>query len=260
MVKDQQNKQDRAGPDIDIKCEPEICIQRRIGRGAVKNRRDLADLVPLWNGREEPHTEAWLYPHHDSMTAFFKVYETEPRAEVQEDMGRVCTDSACELFLCLPDQDEAFVTEETHPELFYTDEDDERLMEIVMYGEIEVPFRPQAEHHIYINIEVNALGCVYAKYGRSRQNRTPFSEAMMKALEIDVENFEDHWEMQINVPYWVLNEIAGFKLMKPGCVFGWNLCKISETPEIEHYASYAQFERDEPNFHRPQDFPRMVML
>lgn len=241
--------------------EPEIYIQRRIGRGAVKNRTaDLMDLVYLWDSQVEPDTEAWLFLHHTSMTAYFKIEETNPRAEVKEHMGRVCTDSACELFLCLPDENEAFVTEESNPELFYTDADDMALGRLSAGGALQLPFKPQAEHHLYINIEVNALGCIYAKYGRSRQNRTPFTEEMLKALEIEVQHFADHWEMQINVPYTVINEIAGFKLMKPGCVFGWNLCKISETPEIEHYASMADIDCDHPDFHRPQDFLTMLML
>ncbi len=193
---------------------------------------DYAPLQFLWHNVIKPNTRAAIKVTSQAIQAAFIVQEAHPRCEVTENFGRICTDSACELFLAFPDaaacRAESFV--------------------------------PQASDQLYLNFEVNTAGFIYAKYGRERQGRVALSDKQLALLEISAQVQEQMWTLELSIPRTLLQEIADFDVLADGCNFAYNLYKISEHPSCEHYAARFALNSPTPNFHRPQDFQAVKIV
>lgn len=181
----------------------------------------------LWNCVVKPKTTATLSMDEQGLKVHFTVFESKPMitAQVQQEpMLMVCQDSAVELFLAFPD-----------------DEND-------------IEFEPRLEHCLYLNIEINAAGICYAKHGHSRKGRTAFTPEQIKALNISAKISDNQWSIDFIVPRSLIKELATYDAFSPNHVFALNLYKISESKEIEHYIAYNKVDVPSPNFHLPEYF------
>ena len=61
------------------------------------------------------------------------------------------------------------------------------------------------------------------------------------------------------IPEELLNETCNFQRFLNGEQFYCNFYKISEAPEIEHYAAYQKIDSDVPNFHLPVSFAKATV-
>lgn len=181
----------------------------------------------LWTCLKKPETKATLAMTDKGLEVHFEVKESDPlitAKEQQEPMLMVCQDSAVELFLAFPD-----------------DEHDQ-------------DFKPQLEHCLYLNIEINSLGICYAKHGHSRKGRTAFTKEQIAALNIKASKSDTSWCIDLTVPRDFISSLAHYDAFSPDHVFAFNLYKISETKENEHYIAYNKVDVQAPNFHLPEYF------
>ena len=183
----------------------------------------------LWTCLEKPQTNASLRLDEAGLHVSFCVHERQPLITAtvqQEPMLMVCQDSAVELFLAFADSKEQATTD----------------------------FKPQLEHCLYINIEINAAGICYAKHGHSRKGRTAFTPDEIKSLNIEpvIDDAAGTWQVSFVVPRELITKLATYDAFSE--VFALNLYKISETKEHEHYIAYNKVEVEKPNFHLPEFF------
>jgi len=101
---------------------------------------------------------------------------------------------------------------------------------------------------------MNANGALHAKYGRGRRGRTPLTPEELQAFACRAQMEPDCWRVRLTVPLTLLEQVCGRDPLTPGALFWCNFYKISESPQIEHYASYSPIDSPNPNFHRPSCF------
>lgn len=152
-------------------------------------------------------------------------FEENPVTTKTQDRERVCDDSAMEAFF-------AFL------------EEGEELSNNVMY----------------INFEFNANGKMYAKYGKGRKGRIFISEEVCRECGCTVVKDEKSWTASVLFPIKFLEETCNSGKLDVGSQFYCNFYKISETPEIEHYGSFAPIGSETPNFHLPEFFAKAIIV
>lgn len=113
---------------------------------------------------------------------------------------------------------------------------------------------------MYLNFEVNASGAMYAKYGFGRKGRQFLSDEIYKASGIKAETGDGSWQISLLVPESFLETVCDWRADGSGKEMYCNFYKISEDPEIEHYGSFMPINSETPNFHRPVDFIKAVII
>lgn len=112
---------------------------------------------------------------------------------------------------------------------------------------------------MYVNFEINADGVMYANFGKGRKGRSFLSDEMYEMASPKGEILGDAWKISVLFPEGFLREIGGSEIGKSGTEFYCNFYKISETPEMEHYASFAKIGSETPNFHLPEYFAKAIV-
>lgn len=113
--------------------------------------------------------------------------------------------------------------------------------------------------NVYLNLEVNANGALLAGYGPSRTYRSYFTDADYKAFDCRASIEEDKWSVSLKLPVSILERVYGSLCLEKGDTFNCNFYKISETADIEHYASYSPILTSTPSFHMPEYFTSAVL-
>lgn len=191
----------------------------------MESNKELSALSPLyvehllWGTKEVPRTYAYMgFVPKEGIYLRMICEEKEPRRIFTEDNEPVYQDSAMEAFF-----------------LFESD-------------------RERNGRPTYINFEFNANGALLASYGQERKYRSYFTKEEIESFQCHARIKEDRWSVDILVPITILEHIYGPLNLEEGSYFAFNLYKISESPEIEHYASYAPVKSLVPSFHLPEFF------
>lgn len=185
-----------------------------------------------WTCRRQPKTYGYMgYVPGQGLLVRMTCIETEPLCLMKHHRDMVCQDSAMEVFMALPD---------TPP-----------------VGGITMK-QPQ-DSGLYLNYEVNAAGAMYAKYGHGRQGRTFLTDEEYAAANVRTCVEQDRWSMELLFSQELIARLSGIQSFSPGDVFYCNFYKISQSPEIEHYGSYAPLYSETPNFHLPHCFARAIV-
>ena len=121
---------------------------------------------------------------------------------------------------------------------------------------LEFFFMPEGEDR-YFNFEINPNGCLYIEFGRSRSDRFALYRRNMSGLfDIRSSGTEDGWEVYYRIPLEFL------RLYYPDFVFSGNLLanvyKCGDLTAARHYLSWNPVASKHPDFHRPEDFGKMV--
>ena len=197
----------------------------------IKNKEEISSCQMfhvdhyMWKQIVSPKVYGWAgYLENEGIYVKMVCEEKNPLITFTHHKDMVCKDSAMEIFL-------AFCEEE------------EELSNNVMY----------------LNFEINASGAMYAKYGKGRQGREFISEELYNISNPKAVIEEDQWSIEVLIPEKLLNEVCDFKRFLNGDPFYCNFYKISEAPEIEHYAAYNKIESDVPNFHLPVSFAKAIV-
>ena len=179
----------------------------------------------LWNSKCRPKTHGWLgYIENKGLYVKMVCEETDPKRLFQNHRDMVCKDSAMEIFL-------AFT------------EDGEDL----------------SNDSMYINLEVNSNGAMYANYGKGRKNRVFLTDEEYEATGVKAVIEEDSWYLELLVPEEVLNSICDFDAVKAGKHFYCNFYKIAEDDKCLHFGAFSPIDNPTPNFHLPVFFAEAVI-
>lgn len=147
------------------------------------------------------------------------------------------------------------VCEEKNPLRTYVNDQDPVYRDSAMEAFLQFETgRERGTQETYLNFEVNANGALLVAYGTGRTYRTYFGKDEMKLFQNKAQVLEDRWIADVRVPVSVLEKVYGPLHLGDGSVFYCNFYKISETQEIEHYASYFPIKTEIPSFHLPEYF------
>lgn len=191
----------------------------------IQTKEELTRLIPfkvehaLWGTKEFPETYGYIgFVPGDGFYLKMVCKESDPLRNYMDDNDPVYKDSAMEAFLM---------------------------------------FEPPAFRSpltLYLSLEANANGALLAAYGEKRMYRTYFTGEEHKAFECRAQMEENEWSVEMRVPIWLLEKVYGSLYLEEGSYFTCNFYKISETAEIEHYASYSPILTSIPSFHLPEFF------
>ena len=109
----------------------------------------------------------------------------------------------------------------------------------------------------YFNFEINPNGCLYIGFGHGRADSTVLYRRDYKDLfAIRTARTPDGWEMFYRIP------LSFLRLFCPAFTFTGtlraNVYKCGDLTAHEHYLSWNPVSSATPDFHRPQDFGRMI--
>lgn len=147
------------------------------------------------------------------------------------------------------------ICEESNPLRNYTNDNDPVYKDSAM--EAFLMFEPPGLREtltLYLSLEANANGALTAAYGEKRMYRTYFTAEEHQAFECHAQMEENEWSVEMRVPVWLLEKVYGNLDLGEGSYFTCNFYKISETAEIEHYASFSPILTSIPSFHLPEYF------
>jgi len=122
---------------------------------------------------------------------------------------------------------------------------------------LEFFFSPMQGDLRYFNFELNPLATVYVGFGKSRTTRARLLlkdfGARFEAKPFETEN---GWGIEYRIPGEFIREYM------PDFAFEGearcNFYKCGDLTEKEHYLAWAPLASETPDFHRPQDFARIV--
>ncbi len=110
----------------------------------------------------------------------------------------------------------------------------------------------------YINFETNANGAMLVGLGVSRHERRLFSEAECSGVTAKAEITDNAFSITLSVPFSFLEGIFG-RIDKDNCIMHMNLYKCGDETPKPHYACWSMIETDEPDYHRPEFFGKLIL-
>lgn len=177
-----------------------------------------------WICRKQPQTTGRVgYLPGKGFLVHMECLEADPKRTYTDPQSPVCKDSAMEAFF-------AFTAEQPGPD------------------------------SMYLNLEINANGAMHAKYGAGRKNHQFFTAAEYEACHVSAEILPDRWHIDFLLPLTILQKLYSVDAFRKDDSFYCNFYKISESPEIEHYAAYSPIDSETPNFHVPACFGKAVLV
>jgi hypothetical protein len=119
------------------------------------------------------------------------------------------------------------------------------------------------DDNLYYNIECNCIGKILAATGADRHNRIPVPAGLVNRIDrwsslgdLPVENQSGKWELSLIIPIDVfsihtINTLDG--LQAKG-----NFYKCGDNLEIPHFLSWNPIHSENPNFHLPAFFGKLL--
>ncbi|MCR5720454.1 MAG: carbohydrate-binding family 9-like protein [Lachnospiraceae bacterium] len=150
-----------------------------------------------------------------------------------------------------------FLVKEKDPKRVYTQYNDP------VYKDSAVEFFINPEPNVsekYINLEINANGAFLCRFGVARAKRTNFDELTDTSIEIKTEILDSEWAAHVKIPNRVFKDLANKDGFERGDRVTFNLYKISESEEIEHYGAFSHIDSPTPNFHLPEFFAEGIIM
>lgn len=142
---------------------------------------------------------------------------------------------------------------------------------------LEFFFSFEPERSMYMNIETNSVATKYIAIGEAREDRYKLSleeanllqiEAVPRALD-SLRNlaFDYDWGVFIHIPlsllakFWpsIPNEDGSLKKLVSEQEIAANFYKCGDEAKPVHFLSWSEIISDEPDFHRPECFGRLVL-
>ena len=124
---------------------------------------------------------------------------------------------------------------------------------------LEFFFRPLETDPRYINIEFNPNGCMYLGIGHSGKELIRLLPAAAEHGFDPAPYFTaDGWGITYRVPFSFVRFFFPSFAPAPGTVLYGNFFKCGDLTPAEHYLSWNPVTSSTPNFHRPQDFGKLI--
>ncbi|WP_430817502.1 carbohydrate-binding family 9-like protein [Carboxylicivirga sp. RSCT41] len=118
----------------------------------------------------------------------------------------------------------------------------------------------------YYNLEFNCIGTRLAGLGTSNTDRewlkpevveTIITKSSLGNAPINKENTPTKWEMDIIIPKTVFG--ANLDGLEAGNSFNVNFYKCGDKQKQMHFLSWNAIDNEQPNFHLPQYFGRLIL-
>ena len=122
---------------------------------------------------------------------------------------------------------------------------------------LEFFLSPVAGDPRYINIEFNPNTCCRLGLGDGRERIQLLPERNW--LEPEVFTAPEGWGITYRVPFALLKMLFPAFEAAPGTVIRANCYKCGDKTAQPHFLSWNRVASETPNFHRPQDFGRMIL-
>ncbi|MEA4890874.1 MAG: carbohydrate-binding family 9-like protein [Clostridiaceae bacterium] len=193
----------------------------------------LETVWPAWTAAPIDHylwpendyrPRAWARLGYDDQALYLRlaVEEDEPRITYYNHQDPVYLDSCLEFFV------------EPHPE----------------------------ESTLFFNFEFNAAGALLSAYGLNRDERTSLTPAELDSLIIQAGRRSEPrpvWQITCRIPRSLLESHSGPLDWRPGLAMGANFYKCGDQTPQPHYGCWNLITSAEADFHRPQDFGRIIL-
>jgi hypothetical protein len=119
----------------------------------------------------------------------------------------------------------------------------------------------------YINIEANAAGAMLIAFGPDRDNRTPIPREDVPGFEIatsikgriEGEHGANDWTLCYRLPLALFEKYYGTEVT-PGRRARANFYKCGDETDPPHFGAWNPVLVEEPDFHRPEFFGRLLFL
>lgn len=125
---------------------------------------------------------------------------------------------------------------------------------------MEAFFKFDTESDVYFNFEINSYGALLAQYGPSRYSRTFLTKGQLLLLEYGSAVHEGYWTMELLLTSDFIRQFYPMFDFNSCHIFLFNFFKIQESGEKEHYASCYPLSGRQPDFHRPENFARGILV
>ncbi len=133
--------------------------------------------------------------------------------------------------------------------------------------EFFVDFAPGQEEG-YLNFEFNPHGFLHLKLGRGRSNRREMDPGTFHRFLIEVDQDIDPvgqydlgwWRVRFVIPDDFITDLYGESaVLEKGRSFKANFYKCGDATEFIHYAMWSPGSTENPDFHRPECFGRLIL-
>ena len=127
--------------------------------------------------------------------------------------------------------------------------------EVCLDSCMEFFFTPNTEDKNYMNIEANAASVPLCAIGEERNGRksiNPIGGGVEVKTQIE---FERGWKLYIFIPFsFIEKHFSGI-----GKEMRANFYKCGEESAVDHYSVWNKIETEEPDYHRPECFGRIIL-
>ncbi len=151
--------------------------------------------------------------------------------------------------------------QESHPTTQYHQNSDPVHKDSCM--EAFLNFYPESNKG-YINFEINANGAIKCSIGPQRNSsehpRFYFEQEGISTPKPKVTIRETEWELSLWIPLSFIKTAYGRDDFHPGQVLLGNFHKCGEETPIPHFGTLFPVSSDSPDFHRPQDFGKLIIV
>ena len=111
----------------------------------------------------------------------------------------------------------------------------------------------------YLNLEVNPLGTLHAKYGPARAGRRPLPPELERP-RVKTEQQPAFWRAELFIPLATIKGIFGKADFAPGDVLRGNFYKCGDDAAFPHYGMWSPVLTESPDFHRPEYFGELALV
>ena len=113
----------------------------------------------------------------------------------------------------------------------------------------------------YLNMEMNANGALLSCVGKDRHERKPTLDVCGELPLVQGFAQADAWGIIARIPFSVIQGVYGIDAdtFVPGYTFMGNFYKCGDHTEIPHYGSWSRVGTENPDFHRPEYFGKLVI-
>jgi len=111
----------------------------------------------------------------------------------------------------------------------------------------------------YLNFEVNPNGCLHLGFGHGRHDSMRLlPKKADERFRIAVTRREDGWELTYRIPLEFLRCFYPELTLEPGTVMTANCYKCGDCTVNPHFLAWNPPTSETPDFHRPQDFGKLI--
>lgn len=120
----------------------------------------------------------------------------------------------------------------------------------------------------YLNFEFNALGTLNLGLGKDRFGRQAIQESELEGFKIwasvNKGNINDYcgpfWTLRFFIPFDFMEKYVGKINIESGTEMYGNFYKCGQVVEYPHYGSWNEIISNQPDFHRPEHFGKLILV